>query len=349
MVALAHPLVELKEGSTVKQTNQYDGLNRRIVRDETGGSGVLKHFYYNEQWQVLEERKEVSGTIDPDPLAQYVYHPHYIDAVAIRYYDSNTDNVGIRKDYYLYDANFNVTALIVDNGSVVERYHYSPYGEVTILNPNFAKDSNQKSDIGNEILYTGRRLDPETGLQLNRNRFYHARLGRWVNRDPDGYVDSNSLFEYVASDPLSMTDPSGLNCEVHYICRLIGSTVTKVGRRCIYACNEDITKPRKPTVGGTILCNDPLIPTSYIDRNSVSTWRWCSCPATQPNITKKWDTWGRIKNCSQKKCTADAVAAAKKQKKGCKFFPKAARAPCKAFWTAWEISVVSFCGNCKNL
>ena len=211
MVALTHPLVELKdETSTAVTTNTYDGLNRRIIRDETGGSGDKIHYYYNENWQVLEERREVGGTIDPDPLAQYVYHPHYIDAVAIRYYDSNTDNVGIRKDYYLYDANFNVTALIVDNGSVVERYHYSPYGEVTILNPNFDEDSNNTSDIENEILFTGRRLDPETGLQLNRNRFYHAKLGRWVSVDPILYRGGDmNLYGYVGGMPTGRLDSSG--------------------------------------------------------------------------------------------------------------------------------------------
>ncbi len=56
--------------------------NRRIVRDETGGSGNRRHFYYNNQWQVLEERVEVSDAIDPDPLAQYVYHPEYVDSIA---------------------------------------------------------------------------------------------------------------------------------------------------------------------------------------------------------------------------------------------------------------------------
>ena len=37
-------LVEAKRSSTVVQENEYDGLNRRIVRDETGGSGVVTHF-----------------------------------------------------------------------------------------------------------------------------------------------------------------------------------------------------------------------------------------------------------------------------------------------------------------
>ena len=123
-------LVELKdETSTVVTTNTYDGLNRRIIRDETGGSGDKIHYYYNENWQVLEERVGSATTAD----RQYVYHPHYIDALAMSINASGT------KHFYTQDDNFNVTAAINSSGSVVERYHYSPYGEVTYLNPNFSK------------------------------------------------------------------------------------------------------------------------------------------------------------------------------------------------------------------
>ncbi len=66
--------------------------------------------------------------------------------------------------------------------------------------------------IANEYLYTGRRLDPETGLQLNRNRFYYAALGRWLNRDPIGYEGSPwNLYEYVSGMPTIGLDPDGLD------------------------------------------------------------------------------------------------------------------------------------------
>ncbi len=107
------------------------------------------------------------------------------------------------------DANFNVTAVTDDTGAVVERYAYTPYGEVTVLDDDFSADSDGKSDISNEHLYTGRRRDPETGLQLNRNRFYAAGLGRWVNRDPIGYRGGPNLYEYVNGMPLDGLDPSG--------------------------------------------------------------------------------------------------------------------------------------------
>jgi len=60
-----------------------------------------------------------------------------------------------------------------------------------------------------ELRFTGRRTDPETGLQLNRNRFYHQQLGRWVSRDPIGYDGGINLYEYVGGRPVGRVDPTG--------------------------------------------------------------------------------------------------------------------------------------------
>ena len=70
------------------------------------------------------------------------------------------------------DANFNVTAVVavVDSTTtVLERYHYTPYGEVTTYDTDWA-NSDTKPRIGNPYLYTGRRLDPKTGLYDYRLR-----------------------------------------------------------------------------------------------------------------------------------------------------------------------------------
>ena len=77
------------------QTNEFDGLGRRIVPSvyASGSLDYRIHCYYNEQWQLLEERKEVSGTESANPLSQYVWHPYYINALAVRYYDHNVDGM----------------------------------------------------------------------------------------------------------------------------------------------------------------------------------------------------------------------------------------------------------------
>jgi hypothetical protein len=39
---------------------------------------------------------------------------------------------------------------------------------------------------------------------------YNAELGRFITRDPLGYVDGMSVYEYASSQPTRFTDPSGL-------------------------------------------------------------------------------------------------------------------------------------------
>lgn len=46
-------------------------------------------------------------------------------------------------------------------------------------------------------------------LQHNRARAYSARLGRFVERDPLGYVDGLELYSYVVERPTSNVDPMG--------------------------------------------------------------------------------------------------------------------------------------------
>ena len=85
--------------------------------------------------------------------------------------------------FYLHDANYNVVALMeLDSGTrdVVERYHYSPYGEVSKFDA--SRTSRSSSSYDNELLYTGRRLDPEAELYQYRHRYYHADLGRFTGR-----------------------------------------------------------------------------------------------------------------------------------------------------------------------
>jgi RHS repeat-associated protein len=108
--------------------------------------------------------------------------------------------------YYTTDANFNVTAVIDDSGNVVERYAYDAYGQVTVLDTDWTADADGASDVDNRTLYAGYHHDSETGLYHVRNRMYHPTLGRWVQRDPLGYVDGMSVYQYGLSVPNRFVD-----------------------------------------------------------------------------------------------------------------------------------------------
>jgi RHS repeat-associated protein len=132
----------------------------------------------------------------------------------VRFHDSNAD--GDLSDpadntlYYTTDANWNVTGLVDTGGQVVERYSYTPYGEVSVLTSDWQPVTNNQSAYDNQILYAGYRFDAESGLYQVRNRYYHPTLGRFANRDPIGYAGGANLYGYCGESPTGATDAMGL-------------------------------------------------------------------------------------------------------------------------------------------
>ncbi|MDD3841064.1 MAG: RHS repeat-associated core domain-containing protein [Clostridia bacterium] len=66
------------------------------------------------------------------------------------------------------------------------------------------------NSYGTEFLFTGRRLDSETGLYYYRNRYYNPNLGRFIQQDPLGPIDGPNVYTYVNNNPVNLIDPLGL-------------------------------------------------------------------------------------------------------------------------------------------
>ena len=192
---------------------RYNGLHQRVwERDHSVGPpppepGEERVFLYNENWQVIEEHRGPElGEIKH--YADYLWCLRYIDSPVVRFRDSSGDDGdpdGTLDEtlYYTTDANMNVTALVAPgSGEVKERYAYDPYGRAAVLDGNWQEISWPDSKR-NEIRFTGHRLNPTTGTYHARNREYHPTLGRFMQRDPLGYVDGMSLYTgYFVPDEL---------------------------------------------------------------------------------------------------------------------------------------------------
>ena len=67
-------------------------------------------------------------------------------------------------------------------------------------------------EVDNQIGYAGYVFNVaklQAPHYLARNRGYDPILGRWLQRDPAGYVDGMNLYEYAASHPTILADPFG--------------------------------------------------------------------------------------------------------------------------------------------
>jgi RHS repeat-associated protein len=184
-------------GASTVATYAYDGQNRRTTKSADGST---RHYYYSNQWQVLEERVGASTSAD----RQFVWGLRYIDDLILR-------DRGAERLYALHDY-FNCTAAVGTSGAVQERYGYDAFGAVRFMTAAFGSHSASLYEW--ETLYAAYRWDAESGLYQVRNRYLHAKLGRWVRRDPLGERAGPNLYLALSNSSVNSVDPMGLydNC-----------------------------------------------------------------------------------------------------------------------------------------
>jgi len=210
---------------------EYDGLNRRIVEQAgtlaspAAATAAIRDVYYSQDWQVLEERvrtspSQVAATAD----ARFIWSPVYVDAMVAR--DRNADGNATtgtggleQRVYALQDANWNTTAIIaatgvsgVSAGNVINRFAYTPYGDVQTLTASWATPpAGSTPAVPWSHLFQGLEFTDVTGLAYVRHRDYSATLGRFIELDPIGFeAGDDNWYRFVANGPTGKTDPSGL-------------------------------------------------------------------------------------------------------------------------------------------
>ncbi len=225
----------LQNGSTVAELS-YDGRGRRIVKAVQNSADLnATYVYYYDDQSLVELRngsdqvlkQHVWGNLAGGYVDELVQLAVNGDPIADPQFAPNDPDHDFRGYYPLHDANFNVLGLVDDQGDLVERYEYRPYGERQVYLSSGVNDpdvlaptqlSRRVETYGwvtqpyglNEFGHQGLLHDEETGLVYNRARMLHPRLGRFMQRDPLEYIDGSNLYEYVRSNPVTSTDPLGL-------------------------------------------------------------------------------------------------------------------------------------------
>ena len=122
-------------------------------------------------------------------------------------------------------------------GTVRDLARYNPAsGQTTIVNhltyDAFGRITGQSNPAVTTLLaFTGRPLDPATGLQNHLHRWYDPAVGRWLSEDPLGFhaADANP-YRYCGNSPGICVDRSGLILETLWDAANIGLDLVSLGR-----------------------------------------------------------------------------------------------------------------------
>ena len=207
--------VSNSSGAVIAQYT-YNAMGYRITEAyPQGGTGIpageINYLYYDSQWQAIETR--TNGTANSNVTSQTVWSAAYTNAAILQDTYSGGAIQPNSRIYFLQDANWDTTAIVgyistTGTWGVTQRYVYSPYGTITVLNADWSTPPAGTQPAVNN-LYQGMTVDPVTGLYYARNRNYAPSLGRWINQDPAGYVNGANTYQFVEANPVNAVDPWG--------------------------------------------------------------------------------------------------------------------------------------------
>ena len=179
--------VEVKNTSSVTIGQYwYDGDGKR-VKKYVPGTGETTIFVYDASGKPVAE---YSTNLNPAPQVSYLTNDH-LGSPRI-----NTD----------------------ENGGVISRHDYHPFGE-EIAGGSRTADLGYVAD-DNRKQFTGYERDDETGLDFAQARMFESTFGRFTTPDDffrdtsPGDPSSWNLYVYTRNNPLRFVDPSGGKAEV---------------------------------------------------------------------------------------------------------------------------------------
>ena len=237
---------------------------KRACHHETMEAQLDMPIFWGLPWQIQLSwiLKQTSKEYDGDDTfrAKYVHSQNVDEPVRMERPESpHTNTTYPRQEFYFHRDHLGIITEITDfEGIIVQRYVYDAFGSVTI----YDKDGNEITPssanyLENPYAFTGRELDPETGLYFYRARYYDPGTGRFLSEDPIGVNGGDANFyRYVGNNSLNFTDPEGEN--ILYLIPVLATIVSIPITNILVS----IAGERPPTEGLGTFAFNPILPVS---------------------------------------------------------------------------------------
>ncbi len=187
---------------------EYNNFNQLLrVRNSSASGPIIEEYTYDHEGnriQKYEPQKNQTTYYFDESFIRVVNSSGTSDTV---YYYDEKDLVSRKelwnnKTFFYHPDHLGSTSLITNStGSLVEETSYEPFGEVF-------------SGGNDRFLYTGKELDPNTGLEYYGARYYDpSKASQFIS--PDSVIadiynpQALNRYSYVLNNPYKYTDESG--------------------------------------------------------------------------------------------------------------------------------------------
>jgi RHS repeat-associated protein len=180
------------------EQGRRDGDGNRVQKSNG------KIYWYGAGTEILEETTFVYSTTNASLSAEYVY----FDGKRVARHDASGNFF-----FYMQDGLGTTDGMVEITAGLTETVCYDadfyPFGGEKVFT----------NTCGQNYKFTGKERDTETSNDDFGARYYSSTYGRFMSPDPAGMMavhignpQSLNRYSYVLNNPLSLTDPFGLDC-----------------------------------------------------------------------------------------------------------------------------------------
>lgn len=197
--------------SGTPQTTYYvydaNGVRARKVTERQASAGntptLLSDRIYLKGFEVYRRYQGDGTTIDLERQTLHIMDDrHRVALIETR--TQGIDSLPVQLVRYQFNGLLESCFLELDDtGQIVSYEEYYPFGATSY--------QAVRADIeAKRYRYSGKEKDSESSLYYYGARYYAPWLGRWTSCDPGGFVDGPNLYVYVGCNPVSRSDPLGM-------------------------------------------------------------------------------------------------------------------------------------------